>query len=560
MFLYAGISSLLLVVLSRGYAGLISFIPALAVFVLSGLAVSSAMRMVDKKTIATFRRTQAVILAGEVIWLLFVALGALFGWFAKSSYQLTNAFLFGAFASAGLEFIIINGAFARSAPLSIALAVLHPTATLLIARLPELIDHFDPVAATCGILALAIFVGFPSLLKRRRTSLGHDALSLFQSFMKAWTAGDSADLEKIIADHSEEVEVTTKILRFSSESGAVFLVFPGVHPGPFHPVGSYDLPGVISKGFKELGAVLTLHRPGGHERNLATRAETANYAMKVVEIAKSITPDEGGAILRGPITSQVGKATVSAFALNDDAVLTISFAPLGSDDLDTRVEEELRTLASASGLQLSVVDAHNSIDQHPLSPALGDPGWKRIFEEIREEKADGFSAAYAHSSELGYKGGDDLTENGIVLFMLQSDDRKGVLVLADANNSVPNLRSEVAKGLGAAGYELIEFCTSDSHNLAARGLTVARGYEALGEATSLSSITEIVVRMAKLAETRLAPTEYGSAQAASRVRVFGSKALEEFAAITQASSRFSSAYLRYSVAAIAGLFLLAVII
>jgi putative membrane protein len=552
-------SSLLLVALSRGGADLISFVPALAVFVLSGLAISSALHVIDKKTIATFRRAQALILAGEIIWLMAAALGALCAWFTKSSYQLTNAFLFGAFACAGLEFIIINGAFVRSAPLSLALAVLHPTATLLVVRLPELMGHFDPIATTCGVLVLALFIGFPLLLKRRKTSLGHDALDLFQAFMKTWTAGDSADLEGIIADHSEEVEVTTKVLRFGSKSGDIFLVFPGVHPGPFHPVGSYDLPGVVSNSFKDLGHVLTLHRPGGHERNLATRAETTKYVLTVVELAKSIAPDERRAVLRGPISSEVGKATVSASVFSDDMVLTISFAPLGSDDLDTRVESELAAPASASGFKLSVVDAHNSIDQHPLSPALDDPGWRRIFETASNAKPDHYSVSYAHSSELGFEGRGDLTENGIGLFMLQKGGNRSVLVLADANNSVPNLRSEVAERLSAAGYDLIEFCTSDSHNLAARGLTVTRGYQALGEVTPTSSITDAVVRMAKLAESRLAPAGYGSAQMASRVRVLGSRALEEFAAITQASSRFSSTYLRYAVAAVTALFLMSIV-
>jgi predicted neutral ceramidase superfamily lipid hydrolase len=116
----------------------------------------------------------------------------------------------------------------------------------------------------------------------------------------------------------------------------------------------------------------------------------------------------------------------------------------------------------------------------------------------------------------------------------------------------------VAKALKLAGYDLVEFCTSDSHNLAARGLTVERGYEALGEATPPASIAGAVVKMARLAESMLAPAEYGSAQSRSRVRVFGSKALDEFASITQSSLRFSKNYLKFAVATVAVLLLLSV--
>jgi putative membrane protein len=298
---------------------------------------------------------------------------------------------------------------------------------------------------------------------------------------------------------------------------------------------------------------MTLHRPGGHERNLATRAETANYALGVAELARSIAPSEGEALLRGPVHGTAGKANVSASAFDDDLVMTVSFAPLGSDDIDTKVEASLAGPAAETGFDLSVVDAHNSIDPNLESPATDDPGWKRLFEATREAKAAKFSVAYSNSSEIGFMARGDLTENGLSLLLVKKQDAKSVLVLADANNSTPGLREAVRRSLQGSGYELIEFCTSDSHNLAARGLTVERGYQALGEATPTPSIAEAVVKLAKLAESRLAPAHYGSATSRSRVRVFGSRALEEFAAITQVSSRFARNYFGLAGAAVAAL-------
>jgi putative membrane protein len=557
--LYGGIASLLLSLLSRGFTGLITFILALIVFVLSASAISSALRIVDRKSIATFRRVLALMIAGEILWLVIAVVGAAFAWATGSAYSLTNTLLLGAFVCAGFEFLVINGAFEKNALLSFVLAMLHPTSTILIVRVPELTTHLDPVAVTGGTLALALMVAFPLLLQRRKTSLGHDALTLFQAFMKTWTAGDSEDLEGIIAAHSEAVEVTTKVLRIRSKTGDVFLVLPGVHPGPFHPVGSYDLPGVISGAFRDLGPTMTLHRPGGHERNLTTRAETLAYAQGVAELARSIVPAENQALLRGPIYAHIGKASVSASAFANDVIMTVSFAPLGSDDIDTQVESELAKAASESGFNLSIIDAHNSIDPNLQHPATGDPGWKQMFKAIGKLEPQRFSAAYSHSSEIGFAGGGDLTENGMGLFMVQAGTLKSVLVLADANNSIPGLHSQVARVLESAGYSLIEFCTSDSHNLAARGLTAERGYEALGEATSLTSIADAVIKMANLAESRLNPAEYGSAEMKSRVRVFGSRALEEFASITQASSRFSRNYFRFTTAAVVVLLLLSVL-
>ena len=556
LLIYGALASLGLALLSRGTSGALPFIFAFAVFVLSAAAVSSALRLADRKTIANIRRVSALLLAGEALWLALGAAGTAFGLVVESQTPVTNALVYGAFVCAGLEFLIINGAFTTNAGLSLCLAALHPAATLLIIRYNELAGGHYLTAAALGTISLLIIIAFPMSLRRTRTSLGHDSLSLFQAFMKTWTVGYADDLEGIIADHSETALVTTKVLRFRSKSGDFFLLFPGVHPGPFYPVGSYDLPGVVGREFKGMGPVMTLHMPGGHEHNLATRADTARYATWVKGLAESVVPSASRAIIRGPFPAKVANANASATAFSDDLLLTISFAPLGSDDMDTRVETELTRAAREAGFDLSVVDAHNSIGHDLESPVTDDPGWGNLFERARAAQAERFNVAYAHSNELGFKGGRDLTENGIGLFLIQSSASKSALILADANNSDPALRAEVSKALGAAGYGLIEFCTSDSHNLAARGMTAERGYEALGEATPVSSIADLAVRLAQLAEPRLSQADYGSAKSETEVRVFGSKALGEFAAITQKSSKFSRKYFRLASIAVGGLFLL----
>jgi putative membrane protein len=552
--LYGGLSSLFFAIMSQGTAGTIPFVLSFAAFVLSGAVIFATLKLLDKRTIANFRRALALLLGGEILWMILAVLGAAYGWASGSSPSYGNAVLFGAFACAGFEFLIINGAFEKNAPLSLALSAIHPASTLAVLRFSQLWSHFDIVAATSGVIMLGCLVAFPLLMKRRKTSLGHDALSLFQAFMKTWAAGDADELEGVIADHSVEVDVSSKLLRFRTQTGPVFLVLPGVHPGPFHPVGSYDLPGVISREFEGLGPAMTLHRPGGHERNLVTRAETASYARDLSELARSMGSNETEALMHGPVQRRIGNATVGTLAFAEDLVMTMSFAPLGSDDIDTRVEAALVGPASEFGFDLSVVDAHNSIDPHLQSPDTRDPAWRQLFEATRESPSGRINIAYSHSGEVGFTGRSDLTENGIGLFLVEGGSGKHVLILADANNSVPDLREVASKALARAGYTLIEFCTSDSHKLAAMGMTVERGYEALGESTPVASLADLVVRMTELAESRLAPAHYSSAKMSSRVRVFGSNALEEFAAITQSSSKFSRNYFRFTIAALVVLF------
>ncbi len=251
--------------MSRGTAGIFAFVPGFFSIVLSAAAISNALLILDRKTVATFRRTDAVLIAGGVLWLLCAACGMVNAWLTGSSYSLNNAILFGAFLCSGLEFLVINGTFTGRTSIAIGLAAIHPASTLAILRFYELSHQLDAAALLFSIFAFVIIAAFTFILKTKKTTLGYNALSLFQAFMKTWANGDASDLETIISAHSEEAEVTTKMLRFHTREGDTFIVLPGVHPGPFHPVGSYDLPGVVSRAFEDLGPVMTLHRPGGHD-------------------------------------------------------------------------------------------------------------------------------------------------------------------------------------------------------------------------------------------------------------------------------------------------------
>jgi putative membrane protein len=510
----------------------------------------------DSGTIATFRRVAAVLFVSQLAWLLLSGVGAAYALAAGSAQPLANSVAFAALACVGLEFLVIKGAFTRSGPLSAALALVHPVGTYLVIGLP--LAAPSPVSIASGVTTMAIIAAFPLVLARGKTSRGHDMIEFFQAFMKTWTSRRAGELEAIIQDHAETALVTTKVMRFRRQEGDLFIVMPGVHPGPFFPVGSYNLPGLVAGEFRGLGPVMTLHRPGGHERNLASNEEALAYARAIKDFAVGVeaaTP----ATMRGPIGSRIGNAAVTSTAFGADALLTISFAPLGSDDLELRVEDELSAVSAEAGFDVSVIDAHNSISHGRERPDTSDPGWRRLFGELKAAEANPLRAAYAHSSETGFRAGGDVTENGVGLLMLEAGGVRSVLLLADANNAVPALHEEAARALEREGYRLLEFCTSDSHDMAAKGLTVARGYEALGEDTPVEAIRELAVELAKLAEPRLSACDYGSGRMSGEVRVFGSAALEEFASFAQASSSFAKRYSRLAAACSAVLFVLSLV-
>ena len=558
---YAALLSVALsLVAGRGALNLPAFALSFLVAVLASATISATARLADPGTIATFRRATAVIFAGDAVWLFCLVCGLAYSFAAGSNHPLGNALIFGTFISGGFEFIIINGAFTTLTSVSLALAAIHPLLTLAALELAGAVFSFSAYAAVMGLAGSVALVLFVVALKQRKTDQNYDAIRLFQAFMKTWAGRNAADLEAITARHAERAEISSKVMRFHQSGGDIYIVLPGVHPGPFYPVGSYNLPSLMYRKFSETSQVLTLHGPGSHERNLATTSDTQDFVSEVYRFAQSLQPEGSPALLRGPIISRIGRATVSSFSLSSDVISTVSFAPFGSEDLEAGVEEELSRLAQPSGLRVSVVDAHNSIEPRPESLDMSDPAWGDLLGQLTRAEPTRFRVAYANSHEIGLGSGQDLADGGLSLFLMEAKGKKWALVLADSNNAAPSVRDTVAGALEVAGYSLLEFCTSDSHELSARGMTVNRGYLALGEATSPADIAQTTVRLARAAESRLADCSYGSGTFVRSMNTLGTKALDQFERVARSSARFAKRYTIFAAALILLLLLLALVV
>jgi len=543
---YVGIASLALSAAAVGISRVgVAFVLVFATAVLSSFIIARVARLSDRTSIASFRRSAAAVFAGDVIWLVCSGVGLAYSSFQAFGHSAGNSLIFGGFVCAGFEFLVVNGAFIERASTSAVLSAIHPLATAVVFLATGGIEY-DIQTVVLGVVALVIVASFTFALKRRKTSQGYNTVRLFQAFMKTWADNNATELESIVDAHASTAKVSSKVLRFQQDKGDVFVILPGVHPGPFYPVGSYNLPGLLSHSFEGLGQVLTLHGPGGHERNLATNAGAKKYAADLRNFAETITPAADEARIRGPSVAKIGKATTSASVFGRDILLTISFAPYGSDDLEAEAGKELAAMTESQGYDALLVDAHNSIDSGREKLDLQDHGWTSLIRNSTVSAPKPFRIGHAHSKEINLAASGDLTTNGMALTMFEVDGIKWALVLADANNAVPGLRAAASKGLESAGYRLLEFCTSDSHDLAARGLTVDRGYHALGEVTPVGSIVDATVKLASLAESRLESCSCGSGGFDTEVKIFGSTALQEFAQITQKSSRLAKMYARFA--------------
>jgi putative membrane protein len=522
---------------------------------LSALLITAVIRILDKTSIVSLRRILAVFLAATVVWSLIFIVGTVYASLTGNAISAWNAFLYGAFLAACLELVVCYGAFSKSIKQALVLGFIHPFLLLtLVLKIPSKVVQQYFYAPTAGSLSVLVALLFLVGLRRVQTRLhGLSSIQLLQAFLKTWVSKNADDLEQCFSLYAKERQVKASIVEIIVQYKKLVLVVPGVHPGPFFPVGSYNLPGLLYAKFKEqdIDAAI-LHSTGGHERNLPTKKESTKYVESIIQFTESLKTEVLNNI-KGPTKFKIGTTNISSTLFETKSLTTISAAPFESDDIEYHTDETVNEAAHEFGLDVLLVDAHNSIGGQKIEGGkLTDQEWKTLFASLTGEEEHALKLGYAHSSEIGFKHGIDISDAGISVLVFESDGSKLVLVVTDSNNAVVGLRENLETQLQEKGFTLFELCTSDTHNLAARTLT-ERGYFALGEATKPSEIADAIIRLVGIAAQRITICSYRVGELAFRIPLVGREPLDDFADVTRRGSAFAKTYAK--AAAIIVLFL-----
>jgi putative membrane protein len=543
---YLGVSAVVLALsFDRLHFDTLMTLLGLAATFASAVVLQYLIKAVEPSSIATLRRVSAMVLSGTLIWLFAAAAELIYASLFKSTQNLATI-AFGAFLVCAFEFVVINGAFVEKTRFAGPLSIVHPALVFLwsgpLARVSIL-------GVGAGAIIVALAFAFIYKLKAIRTLTNDSAIHTLQAFLKTWAAHNPEELERALSRYSVEESVGTRVIKFEMPKKQPTLVLSGIHPGPFFPVGSYNLPELFFEKFdaKQMTA-LTMHRPGGHEKNLPTRDECIRYANETATLAASIQTKNQPADMRGPILAKIDDFSAACVALGNQALVMVSSSPLSSDDITYSVEGKLASVAKEFGFDVSIVDAHNSIGSKRVKLEItSDRPWRDLIERLRREEEHEFRIGFAHSSEAEFSHGPDISDAGVGVLTFEVEKTKWVLVLVDSNNANPGAKEEVKRKLESAGFRLMELCTSDSHNLAARGVAMERGYFALGEATPISDVASYVVKLAQIAESRLSYRRYGTGEFVSKVHVFGTKAIEDFALLARRASTFAKRFVTMTV-------------
>ena len=309
---------------------------------------------------------------------------------------------------------------------------------------------------------------------------------------------DFTDAEELMEQRSSETKVTTSQIRLLPSNGnAKFtMVFPEIHPGPFHPVGGSNIPYLIYKKLES--SAMVMHSISDHARNLPSKKEVENY-LKNLEASK--VKDEGVQCTE-PVVVQINNARVTGLLFGDNPLLLLSLSPHGMEDIPDYIKTGINDyVKNKKNSRTLLVDCHNAMGEE-ISKEDGEDmlkAAKSCLDSLVTKDKFPIEFGYANSDDMDVWA-EDLGMGGLGIICLKINERKYFLGWADANNMENGIREKIIENFSKREQHLLEICTSDTHYSPVKARN-RNGYYQLGLITSADKLSKWFLDIAKKSET-----------------------------------------------------------
>lgn len=480
-----------------------------------------------------------------LIWLFTLVMGMLIPNLISSNdpSAYSNYLLEGLLFVVGFRICMFKSVFAATLRRAILVGSIAPLTVLFFFVPLEFIPNMfiNTGALGYGLLLVGMGIIWTILADRAGRPEIKSTFEVLQAFLAAWTEKDGTRFERIAEAKASEKPVSTFFMKFSlDQRNGYSIVLPEVHPGPFLSVGGSNLPFVLYKAFS--GRAMVLHGVSDHALNIPSKEELDRY-LRGLKSAKKISSHSH---CSRPVRVEDGHCTVTGIRFDTVCMLILSMSPKGMEDVPYAVLSELTSYSKKIGFDsLLLIDSHNamgvSLDGQETAQLLKTA--ERCLDILVGADEFSFRAGYANIGDISLAGRfqDDLGESGLAVLALCIDSKWNVLGWADSNNMKNGLREELVEKLSSQDHHIVEICTSDTHSTS--GKRTRNGYFALGELSEEDSIIEAFQALTLKAIESAEPSALEVYTAQSRVKVMGSKQLDDYSSALDRSMKLTKIFL-----------------
>tara|TARA_B100001750_G_scaffold141820_1_gene113100 strand:- start:2524 stop:4320 length:1797 start_codon:yes stop_codon:yes gene_type:complete len=492
-----------------------------------------------RHSFASVRRLLAMSIVPNASWAVLSA----FGLYQYSVLQEQQVFylmvVMGLSTAISIRIIILGSVFFNRISVGTLVSFLQPMLLFIIIPFAQTgvlfpIEQFslllmeEALAFSLVLIIPVLSVSYLLVLSRTGgTLIKSSPLIIFQAFLQAWVAERPKVIEDLIETFSLEKEIVTSVIEFSDKSNISTknraIIVPEVHPGPFYPIGSSNLPFELWNWSNSINLKsLIFHGISGHEHNLASKAIVTSYLNEMNNL--QIVSD--GSTCTEPKSRNIGRATVTGLAFGDYAMLILTLAPYGMEDFPIFVREEINKASKSIGFNgVILIDAHNSIGATPVREDCEDiiRAAKDILRKIRFNTQMEFKMGYSHSKKLGINLKDDVGPAGIGMVLFEIKSKTYGIVSVDANNIALGFRDDVLSEID----DVIDICTTDTHFNAAKVMN-SLGYTPFGGESSVKEIKKVIKKLQIAAEKSMIKSDFVIKRNKNSYKVFGSALLDDY--------------------------------
>jgi putative membrane protein len=319
------------------------------------------------------------------------------------------------------------------------------------------------------------------------------------------------------------------------------MILPDLHPGPFNPIGGSNLPYLLYSEYSRNAIVL--HSVSNHSRNLPSKSEVDNY----IRTLSQATVSQRSETSTVPLQIRMGKSTATGIIFGDTAMVILSMAPAGMEDVPESIRIELERYSSHLGLKhILVVDSHNAMGEDLKKSdfeALLSAG-KNCLEELINAPQYEFKVGFANMNDISCNPTrlkEELGQSGLATIVFEVNGNRYVIGWADSNNMHNNLRDNVITKLARDGIQTLELCTSDTHSTS--GKRTRHGYYALGNIGKHEEIAEIYLQLSKKSIEKATSATFELASSISMFKVMGKRQFDDYAIALNRSMNITKIFL-----------------
>ncbi|MCP8309055.1 MAG: DUF2070 family protein [archaeon] len=495
--------------------------------------------LLEDNPLATFRRLVFISFFSYLVWLSVLIFGLLFSIPFSIYYRnYISLLLLGFFYVIAFRLLVVGSIFYGNLLKKAFITFFQPMILApMLFPIPSFIEIITiyTIPTLGGAITITLVALYLIFVNRPGAKLmGVGSLMLLRSFLSAWAANYPEFIEEFMDKMSSQQKVRANVIVLDSKNMKIALVIPEVHPGPFYPIGSSNLPFYLQNWFLSNGlSPMILHGVSGHELNLPSKREVDKF----ISSFKSLKTIASGKTCSIPIIAKFGKATATCIAFGDTILVMLTLSPFGMEDLPLDLKQEIEGLALRFGYNhTTIVDTHNSqgdlIKKEDCDELI--KATEKALTDLRSLDQHNFTVGFAHSSELNPRLGNDIGPAGLGVLVFEINGKKYSIAVADSNNAIMGLREELLRNFKDSSAPVLELCTSDTHVTAGKASGL-KGYIALGERTGLKELSEVIRILIDKSLERMAQANFQVNYIDSSVKVIGMKLIDDFSKVLDRS-------------------------